>query len=53
MKAIVKPKPIDGQAWPTGFQFMDKPEPRVEAPNDVIMKVFAGAVCGTDVGIYN
>lgn len=53
MKAIVKPKPVDGQAWPKGFQIIDKPEPRVEKPNDVIMKVFAGDVCGTDVGIYN
>jgi threonine 3-dehydrogenase len=53
MKAIVKPKPIDGREWPKGFQIIDKPEPRVERPNDVILKVFAGAICGTDVGIYN
>lgn len=53
MKAIVKPKPIDGQEWPKGFQFIDKPEPQIEKPDDVIIKVFAGAICGTDVGIYN
>ncbi len=53
MKAIVKPKPIDGKEWPKGFQIIDKPEPTVERPNDVILKVFAGAICGTDVGIYN
>lgn len=53
MKAIVKPKPVDGQVWPSGFQFIDKPEPRIQEPNDVIIRVYAGAVCGTDVGIYN
>lgn len=53
MKAIVKPKPTDGREWPVGMNIVEKPEPRVEQPNDVIIKVFAGAVCGTDVGIYN
>ncbi|MBI3004937.1 MAG: zinc-binding dehydrogenase [Ignavibacteriales bacterium] len=53
MRAIVKPKPVDGQTWPTGFQIIEKPEPRVETPDDIIIRVFAGAVCGTDVGIYN
>lgn len=53
MKAIVKPKPVDGQDWPKGFQIIDKPEPNVERPNDVLIEVFAGAICGTDVGIYH
>ncbi|MBI4428003.1 MAG: zinc-binding dehydrogenase [Ignavibacteriales bacterium] len=53
MKAIVKPKPIDGRPWPTGFQIIDKPEPHVEKPDDIVIRVFAGAICGTDVGIYN
>jgi threonine 3-dehydrogenase len=53
MKAIVKPRPIEGQLWPAGLQLIDKPEPKVEQPNDVIIKVTAGAICGTDVGIYN
>jgi threonine 3-dehydrogenase len=53
MKAIVKPKPKDGEEWPTGLQLIDKPEPAIEAPNEVIIKVYAGAICGTDVGIYN
>ena len=53
MRAIVKPKPREGQAWPSGLQIIDKPEPRVEQPNDVIIQVEAGAICGTDVGIYN
>jgi threonine 3-dehydrogenase len=53
MKAIVKPKPREGQEWPIGLEIIDKPEPRVEQPNDVIIQVLAGAICGTDVGIYN
>ncbi|OGU26853.1 MAG: hypothetical protein A2X66_07995 [Ignavibacteria bacterium GWA2_54_16] len=53
MKAIVKPKPVEGQLWPVGLQLVDKPEPAIEQSNDVIIKVAAGAICGTDVGIYN
>ena len=53
MKAITKIKPVEGKDWPTGFQLIDKPIPAVESPDDVIIKVFAGAICGTDVGIYN
>lgn len=36
-----------------GLQIIDKPEPKVEQPNDVIIQVQAGAICGTDVGIYS
>ncbi len=53
MKAITKNKPVEGEEWATGFQLIEKPIPAVESPNDVIIKVFAGAICGTDVGIYN
>jgi threonine 3-dehydrogenase len=53
MKAITKNRPVEGKEWRTGFQLLDKPIPKVESPNDVIIKVFAGAICGTDVGIYN
>jgi threonine 3-dehydrogenase len=53
MKAIVKPRPVDGRNWPAGLQIIDKPEPKVEQPNDVLIEVAAGAICGTDVGIYN
>ncbi|HAL57136.1 MAG TPA: hypothetical protein DCP63_11860 [Bacteroidetes bacterium] len=53
MKAIVKPKPLEGREWPKGFQIIEKPEPKIESTNDVVMKVYAGAICGTDVGIYN
>lgn len=52
MKAIVKPKPVEDREWPRGFQRIDKSEPKVEQSNDVIIEVFAGAICGTDVGIY-
>lgn len=52
MKAIVKPRPVEGSDWPKGMLLTTKPEPVVENPDDVIIKVFAGAVCGTDVGIY-
>jgi threonine 3-dehydrogenase len=53
MKSIVKDKPIECKEWATGFHFVDKPVPQVESSNDVIIKVFAAAICGTDVGIYN
>ncbi|HLA69724.1 MAG TPA: zinc-binding dehydrogenase [Bacteroidota bacterium] len=52
MKVIIKPRPVDGQNWPKGMQLGEKPVPTVERPADVIIQVFAGAVCGTDVGIY-
>jgi threonine 3-dehydrogenase len=53
MKAIAKPRPLDGKDWPIGFRLLDRPEPKVEALTDVIVEVYAGAICGTDVGIYN
>ena len=52
MKAIVKPRPVAGEEWMRGFRLVDKPIPRVESPSDIIIKVFAAAICGTDVGIY-
>jgi threonine 3-dehydrogenase len=52
MKAIVKPKPVEGESWAVGLRLADKPEPSIEHPDDVIMKVISGAICGTDVGIY-
>ncbi len=53
MKAIVKEKPAEGKAWHKGFRLIEKPLPFAQSPTDVIIKVFAGAICGTDVGIYN
>ena len=52
MKVVAKPKPVEGSEWSKGFLFLEKPEPRVERDEDVLIKVHAGAICGTDVGIY-
>lgn len=53
MKAIVKSKPpTDGRPWPTGLQFKNKLVPEIEESTDVKLRVIAGAVCGTDTGIY-
>ena len=52
MRAIVKPRPVEGAEWPKGMQLTTKPEPTLEDSGDVLIEVFAGAVCGTDVGIY-
>lgn len=53
MKAVVKPKPQIYQAWPKGFNLVERQKPVVEAPGDVQLKVVAAGICGTDVGIYN
>ncbi len=52
MKTIVKPKPIEGKEWSKGLQYIEKPIPEITKPTDTIISVFAGAICGTDVGIY-
>lgn len=52
MNAVIKPIPKSGAEWPQGFQFADVPTPKVEQPDDVILKVVASGVCGTDVSIY-
>lgn len=52
MKAIVKPKPMQYQAWPKGLRLVQKSAPTVRHSNDVLLKVVAGGICGTDVGIY-
>lgn len=53
MKAIVKDRPVNGEEWTRGFRLIEKPVPGVKSSDDVVIKVFAGAICGTDVGIYN
>lgn len=53
MKAIFKHKPPpDGQAWKTGLRFGETAVPEIEESNQVKIRVVAGAVCGTDSGIY-
>ena len=45
MKAIMKTKPEPG------IEVLDIPKPKVE-PNEVLIKVKAAAICGSDLGIY-
>ncbi len=53
MKAVVKQKPEMYKAWQKGLALIEKNIPTVKKSNDVQIKVTAGGVCGTDVGIYN
>lgn len=53
MKAVVKPRPVAGESWQKGFSMTEKPMPVVTKPDDVIIKIYAGAICGTDIGIYH
>ena len=52
MKAIVKPRPEIYEAWPKGMLLVDKHIPQVQKSDDVQIRVIAGGICGTDVGIY-
>lgn len=52
MKALIKSKPIIGKDWEIGFKLKNIPIPKIKK-GEVLIKVFAGAICGTDVGIYN
>ena len=53
MKALIKERPTENKEWQKGFQFINTPSPEIKTKNDVLIKVYAGAICGTDVGIYN
>lgn len=53
MNAIVKQKPEMYKAWQKGLAVVEKDIPVVRKTNDVQIKVVAGGICGTDVGIYN
>lgn len=53
MQALVKPKPILNKPWQKGLQLVEKEIPTVKTSSDVQIKVTAGGICGTDVGIYN
>ncbi len=53
MNAVVKPRPEVYQAWPKGLKLVAKDTPAVRSPDDIRLKVVAGGICGTDVGIYN
>lgn len=53
MKAIVKPRPVNGREWTEGLVLVERPVPEVTATTDVKVRVLAGAICGTDGGIYH
>jgi threonine dehydrogenase-like Zn-dependent dehydrogenase len=53
MKALVKDKPTDANPWPTGLRLEDRPIPENIGPDEVLIKVVAAGICGTDIGIYN
>ena len=53
MKALVKDKPTERAPWPTGLRLEDRPIPSDIGPDEVLIKVVAAGICGTDVGIYN
>jgi threonine 3-dehydrogenase len=53
MKAIVKSIPIANEDWRIGVQLIERDEPQITSPRDVKLRVLYGAICGTDVGIYN
>ncbi len=53
MNAVVKQRPEVYKAWPKGLHLVEKQTPGVRKSNDVRLKVIAGGICGTDVGIYN
>ncbi|MBK5260096.1 MAG: alcohol dehydrogenase catalytic domain-containing protein [Thermoanaerobaculia bacterium] len=49
MKAVVKSAPIDG---PAGTEVRDCPVPR-PGPDEILIRVAAAAICGTDKHIYH
>ena len=53
MKAITKQSPIASQEWHIGLHLVERNEPHISSPKEVKLKVVYGAICGTDVGIYN
>jgi threonine 3-dehydrogenase len=53
MKALVKDKPFDNADWPVGVRLEERDVPRNLAPDEVLVKVLAAGICGTDVAIYH
>lgn len=53
MKALVKSKPPASGPWPEGLSLVERPVPDLSSPTDVLVRVTAGGICGTDVGIYH
>ena len=46
MKAIVVEKPYE-------IKIAEVPVPQIRQPDEVLIKVISGGICGSDVGIYN
>jgi len=53
MKALVKDKPTEATPWRVGLRLEDRPIPDNIGPDEVLIKVLAAGICGTDSGIYN
>src|ERR1700677_1196914 len=53
MKALIKDKPTDQSPWPTGIRLEERPIPSNVGPDEILLKVVAAGICGTDIGIYN
>ena len=53
MKALVKNRPVDQSEWPVGLRLEDRAIPNNLESTEVLVKVLAGGICGTDVGIYH
>ncbi len=53
MKALVKSQPPSSGRWPEGLSLVERPVPDLSSPTDVLVRVSAGGICGTDVGIYH
>lgn len=46
MKAVLVREPFK-------VEITEVPTPKVQNPNEVLIKVFCGGICGSDIGIYN
>jgi len=53
MKALVKSKPPASGAWREGLTLAERPVPALRSAADVLVRVNAAGICGTDVGIYH
>ena len=38
---------------PFKVEIVDVPKPEIEKPDDVIVRVTSGGICGSDIGIWN
>lgn len=52
MRAIVKPRPQDGEEWARGLRLDQVRVPGIRHPEDVLVRVRAAGICGTDVGVW-